>query len=446
MTTAAHAVTPQGLSSSALMAVLACLPLGWIQIVALGDFDLTLPYAMTLLLGVTMLFRFRRSAMALRDLVGRMAPFLTVYVFYLLILALSVAGMPSKGIVVRQAFFLICGMTVASSVIALGANARTMRRGGAFAIFGFLAVTEYYARQNGLSWLIALERFVSSGDLNFIVYQFFREIFRTAQSGGSEVAASLKNAVAVGLFTAMVIFRASHERAVIDRRGQAITVLALVVLVLLNTRSVLLIAAAALPMAAAIAAIRRPQHSANRLVLKSLLFLAGLVTVLIILSADTAAIARLEDRFAFGDNSVGGRFQQIEMALAGIEQNILFGSGLQEFDGQLVHNLFLGAWLHAGLGAFLLVAVAYLAMLGAWGAFVFRIVTQRDAWVLPLRVEWVAVLPLLPLFRVWIAGDAGHPDFSGWIAIFAFFAITVVNEKTRYKGHCPITQTTAVAA
>ena len=111
-----------------------------------------------------------------------------------------------------------------------------------------------------------------------------------------------------------------------------------------------------------------------------------------------------------------------------------------------MHNLFLGAWLHAGLIAFLLVLAFYFVILGTWIAFLFQITMRSDAWVLPLRAEWVAVLPLLPLFRVWVSGDAGHPEFSSWIALFAFFAITLVNEKERHAFRAPTSLDGVVAA
>lgn len=437
---------PHRATALMLVAVLAALPLGWIPVAALGGFDLTLPYAMTLLLGLVLLARFGDTLITLRDLSGLIAPWLVVYLFYLVLLAISVAGLPSNGIVVRQMFFLTCGLTVACALSLLGANARALRLGGALAILGFLLVTEVYARQIGLGWITALQRFFGSGDLDFVIYRFLREIFRTAQGGDPEVAASVKNAVAAGLFTALLLFRAGHDRPTADRRGQVLTGVGLVVLLMLNTRSVLLMVVVALPLAALIATVRQPQFSARGLLVAALLALAGLATVILALSSETAALSVFEDRFAFGDNSVGGRFRQIEMALSGIEQNILFGSGLREIDGQLVHNLFLGAWLHGGLLAFLLVLGAYGALVVIWSRFLLEILTQPGSWVLPLRAEWIAVLPMMPLFRVWISGDAGHPEFSSWISLFAFCAILQVNRRARSAVFSPAPSGRAVPA
>lgn len=429
----------------ALGAVLGFLTLTWIPLTSLGGFDLTLPYAMALVLGLLLLLSFGRASVALREMLADAGPWLVAYLGYLLVLSIRLAGTANNGIMIRQSFFLLCGMVVACSIVLLRANPKPLRRGGAFAIIGFLVVTEYYARQIGLSWSVALQRFFGSGDLGFVVYEFLREIFRTAQFGDVEVVASVKNTVAVGLFTALIFFRAGHSHTPVDWKGRILTGVVLVVLFLLNTRSVLVIAAVALPMALTIASIRNPQHSARKMVASCVVVMFAAALAVVILSWDTAAISIFENRFAFDDHSSSGRVLQIQQALAGIEQNILTGSGLTEFNGQLVHNLFLGAWLHGGLGAFLLVVTFYLGLLGGWLSFLFQISAHRDAWVLPMRAEWVAVMPLLPLFRVWVAGDAGHPDFASWIAIFAFVAVVHANRKERSGFRGSDVRTNAVA-
>jgi len=133
------------------------------------------------------------------------------------------------------------------------------------------------------------------------------------------------------------------------------------------------------------------------------------------------------ERFSFADDSSGNRLGQYAWALARIEENPLWGSGLGTFKGQPVHNLFLGAWMHAGIFAFVLVVFAYLSIVVGWFLFVVRAVTQKGYWVLAVRAEWIAVLPIVPLFRVWISGDSGHPSFVEWTALFAFYSLILTN-------------------
>lgn len=424
-------IRPRPVIGAMLLATLACLPLGWAHLAPVGGFDLTLPYFATLGLGGALLMQAARTGVALRDMASRCAPWLLLYAVYLCLLGLNVAGLPSKGIVLRQVFFMSCGLTVACAILVIGADRRFLRLGGLAAILGFVATTEVLSWQLGLSWITAAERFFLRGDLDFVVYDFLRSVFALAQPEAAEVPAAFKNAAAAALLIALVVFRASGPVGARDRWGTVVTVLTLIVLLLLNTRSVLVVVLAALPAVAAIGAIRAPRPTPEALVLKTALVAAGLAAAALLLWNGTAATSVLEERFAFSDPSTGGRLHLNAAALAGIERNPLTGNGLVETDGHLVHNLFLGAWLHAGLAAFLLVSSVYLMILIGWAHFVFRAMAQRGFWVLPLRVEWIAVLPILPLFRVWIAGDAGHPGFPEWIALAVFFAFAVANARAR---------------
>ena len=44
-------------------------------------------------------------------------------------------------------------------------------------IVGLLSVVEILAWQIGLSWSLVIQHLLSSGDLGFIFYQFFKELF-----------------------------------------------------------------------------------------------------------------------------------------------------------------------------------------------------------------------------------------------------------------------------
>jgi hypothetical protein len=411
----------------ALTVVLGCLALTWVHLVAVGGFDLRLPYALSIGLGLCLFLAPTGLARALKHLPGWVGPWLGVYLVYLLVLQLGFLGGPSNGMIVRQAFFLICGLTLAVALVAANGDPRALRRGGLLCLVTFLAVTEVLGRQIGVSWSVAVVQFVTSGDLNFLFYKFLRAIFELAAPAGTEVPASEKNAAAVAIFTGLILFRAGFTGAGVDRFGQAVTLVALIVLVMLNTRSVLMIAALGLPLAALIGAVRTPRFSVTGLLFKGLAVLAGLVLVAVILSGDNAAVSIIEDRFAFGDVSTGARFEQYDFAMMTIEANWLTGVGLAEAGGHVIHNLFLGAWMHAGIGAFLLVSVTYLTLVGLWARMVLRCLTDPTHWVHPARPEWVALLPLLPFFRMWIAGDAGHPSYGEWAAIFAFFGLTLSN-------------------
>ena len=122
---------------------------------------------------------------------------------------------------------------------------------------------------------------------------------------------------------------------------------------------------------------------------------------------------------------------QADVALERIAQHPLTGSGFYEVGGFQVHNLFLNAWMNAGILAFLLVVSFYLILVGRWVAFVWSLVRHPERWVLPLAPEWVAPLPLLPFFRVWLSGDGGNLFLGEWIAVAAFLGLILANDLKR---------------
>ncbi|WP_417208496.1 hypothetical protein [Antarctobacter sp.] len=426
MTRSAADVSGHGIVAWGLVMALGGMTLTWIHLAGLGGFDLSLAYAACIGLGLLMLLRPAQSLQAATRLGQSVLPWLCFYLLYLLILALHLAGFPDKGLILRQAFFLVCGLTVATALVQADGEAPVLRRAGMIAVLGFLAISEFLAQQSGESWMTAVQRFFVQGDLNYVLYGFLRALFQAA--GDGVAAASAKNIVASGLFVALVLYRAGHMSVLPDRKGQAMTLLVLTLLLIFSTRSVLLIALLAMLMATILAENRARKSRGAGLVLRVFALVSLAVLLAFVLSTDQAATARIGDRFSFADASTVGRLHQLEFALAGIEHSVLLGSGLSEINGQLVHNLFLGAWLHGGLLAFLAVLCAYVAIVVGWLNFVIRIAQRRSNWVLPARPEWVATLPLLPLLRVWIAGDAGHPGYPEWLALMIFFALLTANK------------------
>jgi hypothetical protein len=276
---------------------------------------------------------------------------------------------------------------------------------------------------------------VTKGDLDYVFYDFFRGIFNVnVAEGGDLVKASQKNAVSVALLTALVAFRAGHRPDRKDVFGLIATLLALFVLLMLNSRSVLLATAIGFCLIGLLHVLREWRPNPLAVAVLVLLFISVAFAMTLLLYSDSAAVAAIEGRFAFADDSAASRMSQYGWALQRIEGNILWGAGYDELDGQPVHNLLLGALMHAGLPAFLLVLIAYTSLLAFWLGFLQRIVTQPGWWVLPLRPEWVAVLPLTPIIRVWLSGDAGHPGLSEWVSLGMFFGILQTNAMQKVRA------------
>lgn len=431
MTVGAAGASVSPILRLAVTGVIATLTLTWVPVTSLGGFDLRLPYLVALVLGGVLCLLPTQLATGLSSVLRMILPWLAAYVLYLMLLQMNLAGGSTKGMVFRQFFFLTCALTLAVGLVAAHADARILRQGGMLAIVSFFAFTEYLAHRIGLSWTGTLMHFLTTGDLGFVFYHFLREMFLMVVPEGVDVPASNKNIVAVCMFTAMVLMRAGYTGKGADRIGGFVTAFTLLTLVVFNTRSVLLMAALGLPLAAWIGVLRRGVRSPGEFYVKTAMIVLGALVLVLILSVGSAAMDEVAARLSFEDQSTEGRFNQYSWAFSRIEQSPLIGSGLVEIKGQVVHNLFIGAWLHAGLVPFLLVVGAYLGLFLSWVLFVFRLVAAPGGWVLPVQVEWVAILPLLPLFRMWVAGDAGHPGFGEWIAFGAFFGLVAANRRAR---------------
>jgi hypothetical protein len=239
--------------------------------------------------------------------------------------------------------------------------------------------------------------------------------------------ASTKNEVAVGVLVLGLLLRAGNNKSDRDLVGIAGMGFVLFLLLLLNTRSVIIAGGAGLAVAFVLGAIIKPIDNVPLLALKSVALVAALVLAIGSSVPDDGASSSLGDRFAFQDASAGARVDQFNISLVEIEKHPFVGNGYFELDGHPIHNLFLSSWVHAGAAAFALVVIFYLGVLLQWIVFVSTLIAKRDRWVLPIAPEWVATLPIMGLFRVWLSGDAGHLFLGEWVALAAFMGCVLAN-------------------
>lgn len=409
-----------------VLSLLVLMPFQWIVLAEPGGFSVRLPFLPLMLAMVLAVALLPLRAGGLR-MAQATAPGLLPYLFYLLAILPGFFGSAAQGSPVRQAFFMAGAVALGGCVAMLPQPRKVLRLGGAACLLGFLAITEMIGRQFGTSWAEAVRKF-ASGDLNFVVYGFMRNIFNAGGEGRDiMLVASEKNAVSAALFVGLVLFRAAGPKGRADRIGMAMTVLAAGVLLMLNTRSVLLPLVLGLLLAGILPALRPRSNDPTRLLLLLVLGLLVLGLAIPVLISTQPLTQMLSARFSLGDASSASRLTQLSFAIQHIENAILTGNGYIQIDGHPVHNLFLGSFLHGGLAAFLMVLGFYLWLLLSWARLVFLIARAPGLWLLPLRPEWVAVLPLLPLVRVWLTGDSGHPALAEWVALALFFGLRLAN-------------------
>lgn len=406
--------------------VLACMCIQWVTLGSVGPFSVKLPY-LTLGLAILYAASSERRLAACLQFMRQNAAWLAPLAIYLVLLTAALFGSHGQNMPLRQAFYLP-GVIAVAGCLAVSRNIPAiLRLGSALALAFFIVAVEVMARSIGLSWSDAIAGFFQ-GDLQFVVYKFFRPVFNALDPNGDiTVVASQKNGIAVCVLVAALLFRSGSARPWLDLTGIAVLGLALFLLVLLNTRSVLIVTGVSILVAIAVSAVVRPAQL-SVLMLKALA--AGAIIVLAVGYAEpeTAASDTMSERFAFEDQSTSGRMQQYEAAAEMIAAHPFAGNGYFELDGRPIHNLFLSAWVHAGLAGFLLVVAFYVALLAKWIGFLWKIARQPGRWVLPIAVEWIAPLPILPLFRVWLAGDGGHLFLGEWVAVAAFFGLVLAND------------------
>jgi O-antigen ligase len=410
--------------------LLASMCIQWVVLASLGQFSIKLPYA-ALALVVLFAVSSQRRIRACLLFVGQNGHWILPFILYIILLSAALFGSGGHNPGPRQIFYLVSCIAIAGCLAAARDIGAVLRAGATMAIALFIIVVEIMARGLGLSWLDAIREFVTSGDLHFVVFSFLRPVFNSLDpSGDVTFVASQKNAIAVCVLVAGLLFRAGWAKQRTDLLGLLHTAVVLFLLLMLNTRSVIIVAGISLVLTMVLSELAKRVHNLPVLALKGLAAILA-VGIAMSVSTPTPVGELIGDRFAFDDASAAARVVQFGAAIDRIEAHPITGSGFYEVAGYTVHNLFLSAWMNAGIFAFLFVVIFYLILIGRWVAFVWTLVRFPERWVLPLAPEWVAPLPLLPFFRVWLSGDGGNLFLGEWIAVAAFLGLILANDLKR---------------
>ena len=413
--------------SNPLTLVLGCICIQWVSLGSMGPFSLKVPY---LIFSFGILYAASSAARlnACIAFVRQNALWVAPFALYLLLLSSVLFGTEGQNMPLRQIFYLLCSIAIAGCLAVARDLPSIVRMGSALTLLLFVVIVEVLARTIGLSWIDAIVEFIGNGDRRFAVYTFFHGVFNALDPNADAlVGTSQKNGVAAGVLVAALLFRSASTRASRDVVGMMVLGGALLILFLLNTRSVLIVAGLSILFVTIVSALRQPAQLPT-LVLKVLAALAIITLAFGYTDVESATAGEMGDRFAFEDQSTAERVGQYEAAFDKIKEYPLTGSGYFELGGVPIHNLFLSAWVNAGLAAFVLVVIFYLAVLSRWVSILRTFIAYPERWVVPIAFEWVAALPMLPLFRVWLAGDGGHPFLGEWIGLAAFLGIVLAND------------------
>lgn len=369
-----------------------------------------------------------------RSLTFRLAPLLGFYFIYLILLGLLFPEAGDTSMVRRQFIYIIGALFFGLGLACCSANRRALRLGGVFGVIAFVLFVEIFARSIGMNLIGIFQQFARTGDFDFLVFEVWREIFRAASSSPEDVVGSEKNTVSIALLLTLIFARIGAPRDQSDWLGRAITAVCVILLLMLNTRIVLISFLICLILALAIDRQATGRFFKGRFALSSAFAGVLALTFAGIFIADSTAAMALFERFAFEDDSAGSRVTQLTGAFAAIESAPIAGRGFTLVDGTMIHNLFFAAWVHAGFVAFLLTVVTYAIILRALVQHIYLAAMRPETWTLPIRPEWVAGLPVFSLLSPWVSGDAGHPSATSWIGIVAFLTIIWLNDRNRQTG------------
>jgi hypothetical protein len=404
----------------------------WLQFGQLGGFSLKAYYIGMLFIVVATFASLHGVSSIFRVLV-HCTPWLIAYFAYLALLLPAAVGTPGGGIWFRQVFFVATFLCVAAYFSRGSKPASILRWGALCGIILFLAFTEYSAHRIGKSLISAIMDFLGSGNFQALIFKFFRPVFNSLEDG-TELAfgASLTNSIADSLLVLSICFRIGYRERRIDWLGSSVTVAILILTLLLNARSVMLAGLASIFLAFAI----RLMAAKSVALTEMLYWCVGAVVmtgaVFVVALGGTSAVDSIVSTFEFADNSAESRLEQYHWAAALIEGRLLLGHGyLENETGMPIHNLFLSSWAYVGFIGFALILVFYIGFIVGWLRWIYLAMMRPGYWTLPIRAEWVAVLPVLPMFRVWLSGAGGHPTSAEWIALGVFVGLIMLNDAKR---------------
>lgn len=418
------------------------LPLVWGTIVHVGTFSLE-PFHLSMLLIVGLTFcrptAFARAFGLIQHHWLFFAGFFAYLFINLLAFTRTLDTNALENVVIRQIAFMIMCLAVAVRVTNKGSISATLYVGGALSMFVFLLALAYSAYIAGTSLFDALAGLVASGNYQAWTFGFLRHVFNAFSTQGAaadlEFVTSLKNNVATGLLTAYICFRAGAARFMASPFARifdlAISSLFIVCIVMMLSRSVVLALLMVVMIVLFVDAIAR-----NRATIVISVLGAVAAALILVMALPDTVVSALQQRFE-DTGSYESRVEVYAVAISLIEKSFWTGYGLGASlpnPNDSIHNLFLSAWFNAGILGFLTSAWFWLTASAMVGLRILEVMLGRykSSYELMLFHVWIAVVPIMGLFRCWLIGG-GNLNFAAWFSLGLFFGV-LYKEKVLGKG------------
>lgn len=402
--------------------VLSMLPIQWINLIDIGPLNIKPMHIGIALLGIfaaTNVRQLKRGYVVLTETRWFWAPML-LYILWSAIVTFTVTTDGSLGSFARQLVYFLVWILLASRLAGLGPALRsTLYFSGIAALGFFFVAASISAAQAGVSMLDGLEALLQ-GNYEVFAWKFVGAIFN-AYAGDEYQSLTLKNSMSGMMLVCLLAFlSAAHMRdaSLLFRLFNGIIALVYAfMLPLLLSRSVLLAAGLSVFLLWLIRTRQVGMDYPIRIIMS-----AALLAILFLLVSGDRLLDVVYAMLLERDASFDARLGQYQAASGMIDDSpwVGRGSGLTVGD-KAIHNLFLAAWAQSGIPGFLLTIGMYLGLLVAWFNMSRSALKVNVPVASSLYAPWLVALPVLPMFRVWIGGDGGNIDPSGWVALAVFF-------------------------
>jgi hypothetical protein len=438
------------LLASLVAAVLFLLPFQWIVVAPAGPLTLK-PVHVPLVALVVLSPLLVSGSSWVSTLSGRAGAFVAVFFLFWLITLASVAwaGDMRAGLanVVKTGLYFFFFVVMSASVVDLCKRERVaaaVAAGVLLGAFGYLFYNIVLFHRLGYNYLGESVAAIVSADVTKLKFWFFQNLFNCSFSGSCLVVhededtfgAALRNTVVGSQVTYIVlvgmVMASPLPRLV--KNGLKVAAGVCVVLVLVSmSRSNTIVLLLVLLFGAALPWYRSGIRISKAGVALIAIAIGGFFVWAVSSELPKGLAQVLSDRAA--ESLSDPRVEMFRNALLAISSAPLLGHGagteVLEGNGNLlaVHNIFLATWVEQGLVGLVFAigwyAVVLLTMMQAYRA--------RPAYKEQLEPRWVALLPVLMLFRAQVSGG-GESTLVDWMALALFYGLAVGQSVTLSSG------------
>lgn len=421
-----------------MAALLAVLPLQWLNLAQIMGLRLKFAHVGIFALGVMVLL-----SPAYRLAIARFGhanwQLLLIAAGYIGVLGCSMlwGGMsqPAISLLAKMTTYLVAFVLIGAAVQDTRPDAASAALfwGSAAAVATFVAVATWTFLQVG-RWLPAeYLAALAEGNISKLQFGFYLDLFNYTPDGfrdrGAEdwSGAPLRNTLIGSFVVGFVLLQIGKRQVTQAHPGIATAVywsasLLIALLVVGSLSRSNIIAFGLILLLASIPLLRNFRFSLNSALAVGLVALSA--TLVLLVHPDFQLWGVVAQRIQ--EINADPRLGMFQTALSLIDERPLLGYGVgAALPGiskvQAIHNLFLASWYQAGLLGLVASISLYCVVLVTWLGALRRVLKLPHADA--TRLAWICGLPVLPLVRSLVSGEHGNFTLMEWTALALFLVL-----------------------